>query len=100
MLFELGSGVVLQAKKLGLIEPIDWAAVNPAAMFPEAKAEWTHLKGAHSQLAQLSPDIVHVDIPGKGVYWRVRGGPLDEAQARVLCADLSKQGQGCIVARK
>ena len=39
-LFELGSGVVLQAKKLGLIEPIDWAAVNPAAMFPEAKAEY------------------------------------------------------------
>ena len=39
-LFELGSGVVLQAKKLGLIEPIDWAAVNPAPMFPEAKAEY------------------------------------------------------------
>src|SRR5260370_1437081 len=39
-LFELGSGVALQAKKLGLIEPIDWAAVNPAPMFPEAKAEY------------------------------------------------------------
>jgi putative spermidine/putrescine transport system substrate-binding protein len=39
-LFELGSGVVLQAKKLGLIEPIDWAAVAPAAMFPEAKTEY------------------------------------------------------------
>jgi putative spermidine/putrescine transport system substrate-binding protein len=39
-LFELGSGVVLQAKKLGLIEPIDWAAVAPAAMYPEAKNEY------------------------------------------------------------
>ena len=39
-LFELGSGVVLQAKKLGLIEKIDWAAVNPAPMFPEAKNEY------------------------------------------------------------
>ena len=39
-LFELGSGVVLQAKKLGLIEKVDWAAVDPAAMFPEAKAEY------------------------------------------------------------
>ena len=39
-LFELGSGVVLQAKKLGLIEKVDWAAVNPAAMFPEAKDEY------------------------------------------------------------
>ena len=39
-LFELGSGVVLQAKKLGLIEKVDWAAVDPAPMFPEAKAEY------------------------------------------------------------
>lgn len=39
-LFELGSGTILQAKKLGLIENVDWAAVNPAPMFPEAKAEY------------------------------------------------------------
>ncbi|MCC8428191.1 extracellular solute-binding protein [Reyranella aquatilis] len=39
-LFELGSGVVLQAKKLGLIEKLDWAAINPAPMFPEAKNEY------------------------------------------------------------
>ncbi len=40
-LFELGSGsVMVQAKKLGLIEKIDWAAVDPAAMYPEAKNEY------------------------------------------------------------
>ena len=39
-LFELGSGIVLQAKKLGLIEKLDWAAINPAPMFPEAKNEY------------------------------------------------------------
>jgi putative spermidine/putrescine transport system substrate-binding protein len=39
-LFELGSGTILQAKKLGLIEKIDWAAVNPAPMFPEAKNDY------------------------------------------------------------
>ena len=39
-LFELGSGIILQAKKLGLIEKIDWDAVKPAAMFPEAKNEY------------------------------------------------------------
>jgi len=66
----------------------------------EAKAEWTRIKGSHAQLAQLSPDIVRADIPGKGVFWRIRGGSLDEAQARVLCADLTKQGQGCLVVRK
>jgi len=66
----------------------------------EAKTEWNRLKGVHPELAGLSPDIVQVDIPGKGLFWRVRGGTLDEAQARVLCSSLSKQGQGCIVARK
>ncbi|HMA49541.1 MAG TPA: SPOR domain-containing protein [Magnetospirillaceae bacterium] len=66
----------------------------------EAKTEWNRLAGAHHQLAGLSADIVRVDIPGKGVFWRVRGGPLDEAAARVLCSDLTKQGQGCLVARK
>ena len=32
VLFELGQSVMVQAKKLGLIDRIDWAAVNPAAM--------------------------------------------------------------------
>lgn len=39
-LFELGSSVMVQAKKLGLIEKIDWAAVDPAPMYPEAKNEY------------------------------------------------------------
>jgi putative spermidine/putrescine transport system substrate-binding protein len=39
-LFELGSSVMVQAKKLGLIEKNDWDAVKPAAMFPEAKNEY------------------------------------------------------------
>jgi putative spermidine/putrescine transport system substrate-binding protein len=39
-LFELGSSVMVQAKKLGLIEKIDWAAVDPAPMYPEAKDDY------------------------------------------------------------
>jgi cell division septation protein DedD len=67
----------------------------------EAKAEWARLKSVHrDELAELSPDIVRVDLGAKGIFWRVRGGPLDEAQARMLCADLAKQSQGCIIARK
>jgi cell division septation protein DedD len=67
----------------------------------QAKAEWARLKSAHKeQLADLSPDIVRVDLGAKGIFWRVRGGPLDEAQARLLCAELTKQSQGCIIARK
>ncbi|MBV8413562.1 MAG: extracellular solute-binding protein [Alphaproteobacteria bacterium] len=40
VMFELGSGVMVQARKLGLIEKVDWDAVAPAAMFPEAKNEY------------------------------------------------------------
>jgi cell division septation protein DedD len=67
----------------------------------EAKTEWARLKNAHhDQLASLDSDIIRVDLGAKGIFWRVRGGPLDEAQARLLCAELSKQSQGCIIARK
>jgi hypothetical protein len=67
----------------------------------EAKSEWARLKNAHKEeLADLSSDIVRVDLGAKGIYWRVRGGPLDEAQARLLCAQLTKQSQGCLIARK
>ncbi len=40
VLMELGSGGMLQARNLKLIEPIDWAAVAPQPMFPEAKHEY------------------------------------------------------------
>lgn len=67
----------------------------------EAKTEWARLKSVHKeQLADLSSDIERVDLGAKGIFWRVRGGPLDEAQARLLCAELTKQSQGCIIARK
>jgi putative spermidine/putrescine transport system substrate-binding protein len=39
-LFELGQSVMVQARNLGLIEKIDWTAVDPAPMYPEAKAEY------------------------------------------------------------
>jgi len=39
-LIELGSPELEQAKALDLVEPIDWAAVNPVAIFPEAKNEY------------------------------------------------------------
>lgn len=35
-LVELSATNAAQARALGLIEPLDWAAINPAPMFPEA----------------------------------------------------------------
>lgn len=36
-LVELGGTNVVQARALGLLEPLDWSAINPAPMYPEAK---------------------------------------------------------------
>ncbi len=36
-LVELGSTQVAMARTLGLLEPLDWVAINPAPMYPEAK---------------------------------------------------------------
>lgn len=36
-LVELGSTQVAMARALGLLEPLDWAAINPAPMYPEAR---------------------------------------------------------------
>jgi putative spermidine/putrescine transport system substrate-binding protein len=40
VLFELPSGAMRQAMTLGLLEPIDWARVDPEAMFSEARHEY------------------------------------------------------------
>ncbi len=39
-LWDLGSQQIEQAKALGMIEPIDWDAVKPGAMYPEMKNEY------------------------------------------------------------
>jgi len=37
VLVELGATNLFQARALGLLEPLDWAKINPDPMFPEAK---------------------------------------------------------------
>jgi len=67
----------------------------------EARAEWTRIHSANKDIVgSLGEDIVRVDLGAKGVYWRVRGGPLAEAQARTICAQLTKRNQGCIIAKR
>ena len=67
----------------------------------EAKAAWARIQGHDKDLlGGLSLDIRRVDLGARGIYWRLRAGPLDEAGARSLCAKLAKRNQGCIVVRK
>jgi len=39
-LIELGSPELEQAKALDLVEPLDWAAINPLPIFPEARDDY------------------------------------------------------------
>jgi hypothetical protein len=67
----------------------------------QAEREWARIAKANADLlGGLKPDIMRVDLPGKGTFWRVRAAPLSEQAARQLCAELASRSQGCIVARR
>jgi cell division septation protein DedD len=67
----------------------------------EAKGEWGRVKNVNKDLlSDYGSDIVRVDLGEKGVFWRLRAGPMDEGQARSICANLAKRSQGCIIAKK
>jgi tetratricopeptide (TPR) repeat protein len=50
-------------------------------------------------LASLSPQILPVDLPGKGVFYRLRAGPVRGGAASRLCGALRAKGQPCFVVR-
>jgi hypothetical protein len=73
-----------------------------AARSPEqAKGEWERLRRKHADLlGSLESTVVAADLGEKGVFHRLRAGPLkDEAAARALCAKLAEQKTGCLVVR-
>lgn len=66
-----------------------------------ADKEWNRILHANNDLlSTLTPDVVKVDLPGKGTFWRVRAGALSDQAAHHLCQELSTRNQGCIVAHK
>ena len=59
-------------------------------------AGWAALSATHGALAGLQPRIERADLGERGVYLRLKAGPLDTPQAaRALCASLSAAGQYC-----
>ena len=61
----------------------------------EAANAWSRIaRDSGSDLAGLAPQVVAVDLPGKGRYWRLRtdGGPE-------LCRSLTAKGLSCLVVR-
>lgn len=76
------------------------AAVHLASYRSQEAADrgWAQLRRAHrSLLDDLKAEISRVDLgPGKGVFWRVKAGPLkDEKQAIDLCRKLKSARQFC-----
>lgn len=63
-----------------------------------AKAEWTRLQAKFSkQLGSLQPQIQQADLGARGIYWRIRGGSVSEAEGRKICEALKAAGQSCLV---
>lgn len=68
---------------------------------PDAEKEWGRIQRTnHDLLGALKSDVVRVELGEKGVFWRLRAGPLSEQAAKQLCSELKTRNQGCILARK
>ena len=67
----------------------------------DARREWTRLRTRHSNLlGRLRHSVVRADLGAKGIYYRLRAGPLEnKAAARTLCGELTKIKVGCLVVR-
>lgn len=89
-------------------------AVSPAAMAGAfqiqlasarseqgAMGEWSRIVGKNKDtLAGLTPNVARVDLGEKGVFFRLRAGPLkDKAAADSVCSALGAQNVGCIVVK-
>ncbi|MEI9991426.1 MAG: tetratricopeptide repeat protein [Rhizomicrobium sp.] len=81
-------------------------AVNGAAVVQlgawrsqgEAAIAWSRIaRVATTELVGLTPQVISVDLPGKGRYYRLRTNPAKGALA--LCAVLRAKGLACIVVR-
>jgi cell division septation protein DedD len=67
----------------------------------QAMAEWKRVQGQHAAAVQgLTPLVVRADLGKRGVFFRLRAGPLaDRAAADTVCAALKAANEACIVVR-
>jgi cell division septation protein DedD len=66
-----------------------------------AKSSLARIAKANADvLKDLNPEIARADLGAKGVYYRMRLGPLpDKAAADALCRKLADRKVGCIVVK-
>ncbi|HEY4942162.1 MAG TPA: SPOR domain-containing protein [Rhizomicrobium sp.] len=64
----------------------------------DAADAWNRINSTGGNLlAGLSPQVVPVDLPGKGRYYRLRAGPIYPGNAPGLCVALKAKGLACVV---
>ncbi len=63
-----------------------------------ARTGWTKLEAQYPQLLSgLRPAIQQVEIPGKGTFWRLFAGPVDQARADAICHGMAELQNHCKV---
>lgn len=68
----------------------------------QAKDEWSRLSGKYPNiLMNYSPEIIKVNLDQKGIFYRLRAGPVkDRETSEDICNSLLKFGVGCLVVSK
>ncbi len=96
-----------------LVPPVPKSVTPPASSLPEFKAmegctmgvhlssmsseveatqEWVRLQGKYPQLlGKLTLSVTRTDQGPKGIFYQIKGGPLDVATAGALCKALKAQ---------
>lgn len=67
----------------------------------DAEAAWRRLKRANGDLlGALEAEVARVDLADKGIFYRLRAGPLaSAAKAGALCARLKARNLDCLVVK-
>jgi len=67
----------------------------------DAEAAWRRLKRANDDLlGALEAEVVRVDLADKGIFYRLRAGPLaSAAKAGALCVRLKARNLDCLVVK-
>lgn len=96
---------VAVAPKAAAIQPsaggnfyVQLAAVKSEA---DARKQWPTYQAKYGELSDLTLRVQKADLGAKGVYYRIQGGPVSEADARKVCTSINARKSGsCVVAKK
>lgn len=66
-----------------------------------ASGEWKKLQKSFSALSPLTMRVQEANLGDKGLFYRIQGGPVTEAEAKAICKSVSAQKPGgCLVVRQ